>query len=361
MATSDQSAPDMAAGRQLVSIIVPAYNAERHLAATLAAALAQTHQEIEVLVVDDGSTDATASIAASFVDRDPRLHLIRQRNSGVAAARNRALEAARGTFVAPLDADDLWHPEKLALELAALTSAGTAAALVYCWYSTVDEEGRVLGRSASTARFAGDVLARLVLSNFLGNASTPLMRAEAVRQAGGYDPSLRAAGAQGCEDYQLYLHLAERHRFAVVPQFLVGYRRTAAAMSADARQMLRSYDLVMKRLRHRRPDLSPDLFRRSRRSICFWLAARAARDGRPIDAAAVLAGIAARDPMILLAAETRPYIKRTRRRFARDLGLSRPKADGCEGLSFLALPPTLGVPRSAALASNENETNLCSS
>jgi glycosyltransferase involved in cell wall biosynthesis len=99
----------------LISCIVPVYNGERYLAETLDSILGQTHQPLEIVVVDDGSTDRTATIAAAF---GARLQYCWQENAGEAAARNRGLSMAQAEFVAFLDADDLWHPEKLARQIA---------------------------------------------------------------------------------------------------------------------------------------------------------------------------------------------------------------------------------------------------
>jgi glycosyltransferase involved in cell wall biosynthesis len=99
----------------VVSCIVPVYNGERYLAEALESILGQTYRSLEVIVVDDGSTDGTAAVLATYRQRITCLH---QTNAGHAAARNRGLAVARGEFVAFLDADDLWHPEKLARQMA---------------------------------------------------------------------------------------------------------------------------------------------------------------------------------------------------------------------------------------------------
>ena len=101
---------------QLVSVIIPAYNAERFLAATLESVFAQDHRPLEVIVVDDGSSDGTAEVAARF----PEVVCVRIAHSGVMAARNAGLARARGTFIALQDADDLWAPDKLSAQLAHL-------------------------------------------------------------------------------------------------------------------------------------------------------------------------------------------------------------------------------------------------
>jgi glycosyltransferase involved in cell wall biosynthesis len=106
--------------KALVSVIIPAFSAAADIRQTLNSVLAQTYQAIEVIVVDDGSSDATAAIVEEFVTRDTRFQLVRQSNAGVGAARNIAIQRARGKYVAPLDADDLWFPEKLEKQVACM-------------------------------------------------------------------------------------------------------------------------------------------------------------------------------------------------------------------------------------------------
>lgn len=103
----------------LVSCIVPVFNGEQFLGEALDSILAQTHPSLEIIAVDDGSTDGTAAVLAAYADR---VRSIRQENAGGAAARNRGLDEARGEFIAFLDADDIWHPHKLALQLGQLNA-----------------------------------------------------------------------------------------------------------------------------------------------------------------------------------------------------------------------------------------------
>lgn len=236
-------------------MVIPAYNAARFIARTLANVLAQTHPCFEVLVVDDGSSDGTHEIVASIAQREPRLRLIRQQNGGVAAARNRGIEEARGEFIAMLDADDLWHPDKLRLQVKCLRDAGHGTALVHCWACRIDDEERVLHRKLRPGILDRQaVFRRLLHYNFIC-ASAPLIRAGVLREVGGYDLSLRARGGEGCEDRELYLRIAERYEFKVVPAILVAYRFTLGSMSSNALQMKRSSDLVLGDLRARHPDL----------------------------------------------------------------------------------------------------------
>ncbi len=147
---------------------------------------------------------------------------------------------------------------KLEVQVAALEAAGPEAGVAYCWYSRIDREGFVTD-SAGTPEHEGHVLDRFFDGNFVGNGSSILARAAAVRAAGGYEPALRAAGAQGCEDWLFFSLLAEHHRFVCVREHLVGYRFTPAAMSGDFAQMMRSYRLVRERIAARHPEAAARL------------------------------------------------------------------------------------------------------
>lgn len=262
---------DQNAVSPLVSIVIAAFNAAATVEDTCRSALAQTYTSIEVLVVDDGSTDATAAIVTALAATDPRLRLIRQDNLGVAAARNRGIAAASGEFLAPLDADDLWAPGKIAAQVTRLTETGSDTALAYCWWAWIDDHDCVIDRSPPW-RVEGRVLQRLVEINVTGSASVPLFRRSVVVALGGYRYQLRDDGCQGCEDWDLALRIAERHRVAVVPAVLVGYRRRADSMSTQDETMWRSHAAVMCAIAERNPAISPAMRRRSRGQFALHLA-----------------------------------------------------------------------------------------
>ncbi len=168
------------------------------------------------------------------------------------------MQQPEAAFVAPIDADDLWRSDKIERQLAALHQGGEAVALVYTWSAIIDEDSRIIGFSPSPT-YTGVVLDPMVRGNICGNGSCVLMRKKAVIEAGGYDPSLRARSAQGCEDFQLYFRIATRHEFAVVPDHLTGYRRTDAGMSADVLQMLRSWDMVSEEMCSSYPERASEI------------------------------------------------------------------------------------------------------
>jgi glycosyltransferase involved in cell wall biosynthesis/peptidoglycan/xylan/chitin deacetylase (PgdA/CDA1 family)/SAM-dependent methyltransferase len=276
-----------------VAVVIPAYNAAQTIDATLTSVRNQTHARLEILVIDDGSKDDTVERVQAHVAQDPRVRLLRQPNAGVAAARNHGIQACRSELVAPVDADDLWAPDKIERQLQALYRGGPRVALVYSWYAVIDQEGRVV-ETSHRPRDAGDVLARMCRGNLIGNGSSPLMRKAAVLEAGGYCSRLREQRAQGCEDLLLYFRIAERHDFAVVPAFLTGYRRLPEAMSADVTQMLRSYRLVGQEMRRKYPRHAQEV-RRGEIELAAWLFWKATRNRQPGAALELLAEIARLD------------------------------------------------------------------
>lgn len=235
--------------KQLVSVIIPAYNAEKTIAETLKCVLAQSYQDIEIIVVDDGSTDQTRTLLDTYAAAHPKIQVISQANAGVAAARNTAIAAAKGAYIAPIDADDLWHPHRIERHLKALESAGPRAAVAYSPFYVIDPQSTVCGQSTNF-NLSGNVFYALLKQNLVGNGSGLLIKTDALRHVGGYSPGLRELGAQGCEDYLLQLHLAYHYDYVCVPEYLIGYRTYAGNMSSDKIKMLRSeilmHDMIQK-------------------------------------------------------------------------------------------------------------------
>jgi hypothetical protein len=233
-----------APGDVVVSVVVPAYNAERTLEETLRSAVAQTFSAIEIVVVDDGSEDGTREIVAKLAAADPRIRLVGSANAGVASARNLGIRHARGRYVAPLDADDIWHPTKLEKQLAVI-ERDPALGFVYCFSDFIDADSRVIGRPEGYAS-TGRPLLEHCFYNFVGNGSAMLMPRDLAIKLGGYAPALRDLGLEGCEDYLLQLRSLRSRPVACVPERLVGYRRLAGNMSFDFVKMAKSEALVLR-------------------------------------------------------------------------------------------------------------------
>ena len=210
-----------------VSVIVPAWNSERTLRETLESVANQTWRNIEILVIEDGSADATGAVADEFCKSEPRARVIRKPNGGLSSARNRGIAEARGDWLAPIDADDLWHPTKIEKQMALALSAPEPIGFVYCWYRIVDEQGQVTD-SGPRHMLSGRVFNQLAYRNVVENGSALLLSREAVLAVGCYDESLPAY-----EDVMLQLRIARSYPIAVVPEYLVAWRRHSSNMSSD--------------------------------------------------------------------------------------------------------------------------------
>ena len=222
----------------LVSAVVPAYNAARTLRAAVESILLQTVGDIEVIVVDDGSEDDTAEVARAIAD--PRVRLISQANLGASAARNAGIHSARGRYIAFLDADDLWLPDKLARQLALLHSRPDVHA-VHCGAIYVDDELREL--SVCPCRPWRDALLDVLhFENLSAFPSTLMAKREKLKQRG-FDPSLVMH-----EDWDMAIHAARHWRLQPVEAPLALYRVHRGNRSRDVEKHLVSGLRVIERV-----------------------------------------------------------------------------------------------------------------
>lgn len=217
-----------------MSVLVPARNAQATLADTLRSALASSHENIEIVLVDDGSTDGTAAIASEFAGADGRVRLFEQEHRGVSAALNHGLARVRGDFVARLDADDLWHPTKLRKQVE-LLAADDSLAFVSTFVRYVDENDRVLG-DAPARQPSGFALCQCLHDGITGGGSAVMFRTSALTASGGYDEGLAI-----WEDLLLHLTVAAAGPIAVIPEYLTAYRARAGSSSSSARSGLESW------------------------------------------------------------------------------------------------------------------------
>jgi len=196
-----------------VSVIIPTYNRVRLLRAALDSVHRQTFSDYEVIVVDDGSTEAVAEMVQ---DHPARPSVIRQHRRGPAAARNHGLKEARASVIAFLDSDDLWHTDKLSRFMKALNK-DPAVRIYYGPMSPIDAEGRpVPGRTKPC--HGGRITEQLFCSSFV-HVPTVVCRRELLDRAGGFDESLPV-----CEDYDLWLRLSVHEPFGLLPEPLAWRR-----------------------------------------------------------------------------------------------------------------------------------------
>ena len=208
-----------------ISVIIPAYNAERYIAKAIESCLSQTYAPSEIIVIDDGSTDGTAAVAESFPSPVRVIRLAE--NMGVSVARNRGVQASTGDWIAFLDADDWFLPDKLELQRRCALEHKQAV-LIYTGWRVISIEGvESLGRFTPPA-------ALLPMLRFRCNLhlSTVVLRRDAFDSVGGFYPSLRIN-----QDWDLWLRIVARYSvelLAAIPETLVIYRRVAGSLSSSA-------------------------------------------------------------------------------------------------------------------------------
>jgi len=228
----------------LVSIVIPSHDQGRFVDDAIASARNQTWPGSEIVVIDDGSTDATAASAARHAD----VRVVRQSRSGLGAARNRGLRESRGAYLVFLDADDMLWREAVAAGLAAFRQRPESA-FVFGDYRYVDAAGAVLRASEWTGLPRGDY-ASLLRGNCIGMHATVMYRRGTLERFGGFDVGRRAA-----EDYDLYLRVTRDLPVHYHPALVADYRQHGANMSRDAGLMLRSVLAVLRAQRaHVRGD-----------------------------------------------------------------------------------------------------------
>lgn len=269
--------------------------------------LSQRYPALEIIVVDDGSSDETIKIVNSFIEQDSRIKLVQQTNSGVAAARNTGISHSRGEFVAPLDADDIWYPEKISCQVRQMIKSGPAVGLVYTWIATVDTQSKLIGLG-TTGSVEGHVFGNLLVGNFIGCGSVPLFRRACLEGVGGYSRQFAALDAQGCEDWDLSLRISEQCPFAVVKRILVGYRQAPDSMSRDHKQMRRSHDLVLSRLKSRHPQIPRHLLRWSRSFNALYLHTTSAKKSDFSNSFSYLFKAACWNPKLVLCHDYRRWL-----------------------------------------------------
>ena len=256
-----------------VSVLICVYNGENYLAATIDSVLAQTHQDFELIVVDDGSTDGSAKVLERYHDR--RVKVFRQENQGAAAALRAALEVAKGACIAFLDQDDLWEEEKLAVHLDVLRLRPEID-LTFSWFQVIDHTGRKIGihsaRHQGTADFQG------LLTDFvIGATSNVVVRRAAIDKAGGIDRTLPRL-----YDLDLFLRIARLspRNIEAIPRDLMQYRRHAGQISRDIEALKQEWARALEKLRGIAPAEVKEVEPKARSNMSRYFARIAYEDAK---------------------------------------------------------------------------------
>ena len=210
----------------LVSVIVCVFNGEKFLRETLDSALAQTHERLELVVVDDGSSDGSVALVESRAD--PRITLLRRKHGGAACALAAGLDQARGEYIAFLDQDDLWEPDKLATHVEWMRGR-PGIDLTFSWFRYIDSSGQDIGRGSN--RYRGTIDFRGLLTDFvIGATSNVVARRAAIGAAGGVDTEFPRV-----YDLDLFLRIARLApgNTEAIPRYLMRYRRHDQQITRD--------------------------------------------------------------------------------------------------------------------------------
>ncbi|AVT82855.1 glycosyltransferase family 2 protein [Rhodopseudomonas palustris] len=221
-----------------VSVIMPVRDGERWVAEAIRSVQNQTFRDFELLVIDDGSADATPAILADAAAADSRIAVLTQHRNGLVAGLNRGLSAARAPLIARLDADDIALPDRLARQVDYM-AAHPDVVLLGGWATIIDENGQPKGREMRPS--PNDLRATLMnKSPFIH--PTVMLRAEAARRVGGYHAAFEAG-----EDYDFWLRLADIGELAILPELLIRYREHSSSVTRT-RQLRQIYSARLAKL-----------------------------------------------------------------------------------------------------------------
>lgn len=261
--------------KPFVSIVLPAYNAAQHLESTLDSVLSQTYKDFELVIVDDGSSDETYTLAESFCKRDSRIKLIHQENQGAAAARNKGIQNAQGIYIAFLDADDLWVADKLAIQVEHLEQdpkLGMSFGKVQ--YITAED---VAAATISSVKLTNITAKDFFEENLAVTPSNTVFRKEALLQVGGFNED---SNLLGFEDVELFIHtICEGWKIEGINKNLISYRLSEAGVSSDLSRMEKRWYLLVQKVKIYAPSLVEAHYRSSEAKMLRYLARRSLRLG----------------------------------------------------------------------------------
>jgi glycosyltransferase involved in cell wall biosynthesis len=270
----------------LVSVVIPLYNSAATVRATLDSVLAQTYPHLEILVVDDGSTDEGPAICRSY--HDPRIRLIQQQNRGLAGARNTGIRHAQGSILAFVDSDDLWLPEKIEKHLQHLGSR-PAVGVSYSSSAFIDADGRPLG-IYQTPALDGITPELILCRNPVSNGSCVVLRREVLdgirfeasiygsTESYWFDDSFRQS-----EDIECWLRIAVQTAWLIegIPDALTLYRVSSGGLSANIEKQFASWQRVLAKTATYAPELVRLHGDRALGYQLRYLARRSIREGQP--------------------------------------------------------------------------------
>lgn len=259
----------------LVSVIIPAYNAESYLAITLESVLNQTFSNFEILIIDDGSTDKTTHIALKYSLLDDRIRLIKQDNHGVATSRNVGIKYAKGEYLAFLDADDIWLPHKLETHIEHFhNTPNLGLSFGKVEFITVDGHST---KQYSNSRLQNIHPEDLYYENLVITPSNAVIPKQVFAEIGGFDPEIN-----GMEDAELFLRITCSHwKVEGIDQILIQYRNNSSGFSSHLQRLEKVWEEANTKIHSYAPDLIINHYATAKAYFLRYLARRAIRLKNP--------------------------------------------------------------------------------
>ena len=248
-----------------VSVIIPVYNAEKYVAATVKSVLSQTYENFEILIIDDGSPDSSIKVCKQF--KDPRIKIIRQENRGLPGARNAGIRHAQGDYLAFLDADDIWLPEKLEKHVYHLNNSPTVG-ISFCYSAFINEKGNYTGLYQKPRKLYDITPSYVLCRNPVGNGSAAVIRRQVFEDIKFqdnlhdtvedyyFDERLRHVKADATDiECWLRTSIQTHWRHEGIPETLTLYRVNSGGLSANALKQLEALEKVVEKTRSYAPDI----------------------------------------------------------------------------------------------------------
>ncbi|MBU1052675.1 MAG: glycosyltransferase [Proteobacteria bacterium] len=243
-----------------VSVIIPAYNKAALTIKTIKSVLGQTYGNIEIIVVDDGSTDDTKNKLQLFGDK---IHYIYKQNGGACSARNVGIKQATGEYIALIDCDDIYYPEKIAKSVECLEKKSDYG-FVYTGAYLINDDGDVISEHRiSDCLASGWIASRLILCNFVCN-STVVIRKECFKEVGYFDENIFIPA-----DWDMWLRLSEKYKASYIDDKLTGYRLTDSYTASNMETGLNEINYVLNKALSRNNHLYSGLIKRCLSTVYF--------------------------------------------------------------------------------------------
>ncbi len=261
----------------LVSVIIPCFNAEKTLSMTVDSVRSQTYQNWEIIIVNDGSTDNSWRLAEDFAKFE-NIMVIHTHNAGVSKARNTGAHNARGEYLAFLDADDTWHPEKLQFQVEFLKK-NPKTGVCFSKVGFTSPSGRSLNQYSHVPKTALTAF-NLLVENQLCTSSNIMCRKQVFTDTGGFAPGMNYA-----EDQEWLLRVALKNQWQIsgIPQVLVYYRTQPGSLSSSLDKMEQGWQTLVNKAREYAPAFIENHYEKAQAIYLRYLARRALRQGEPAE------------------------------------------------------------------------------